>query len=130
MRKRTSFTFREVFYHARGTETDYRKAIDFYQNATQLDPRYALAWSNLSITWLNLSRKFLNGDQAQHAYAQARSAAESALALDPNLAAAHTARGFVLESADFNGRERKPNTVARLNWRRTMMDLRQHWLTY
>ena len=91
-----------VFYHARGTETDYRKAIDFYQNATRLDPRYALAWSNLSITWLNLSRKFLNGDQAQHAYAQARSAAESALALDPNLAAAHTARGFVLESADFD----------------------------
>ena len=91
-----------IFYHARGTETDYRKAIDFYQNATRLDPRYALAWSNLSITWLNLSRKFLTGAQAQQAYAQARSAAESALALDPNLAAAHTARGLVLESADFD----------------------------
>ena len=91
-----------VFYHARGTEADYRKAIDFYQKATRLDPRYALAWTDLSITWTNLSRKFLNGDQAQQAYAQARSAAESALALDPNLAAAHTARGLVLESADFD----------------------------
>ena len=91
-----------VFYHARGTETDYRKAIDFYQNAIRLDPRYALAWSNLSITWINLSRKFLTGEEAQKAYAQARAAAESALALDPNLAAAHTARGLVLESADFD----------------------------
>jgi hypothetical protein len=91
------------FYHARGTEPDYRKAIDFfYQKASRLDPRYALAWTNLSITWTNLSRKFLNGDQAQQAYAQARSAADSALALDPNLAAAHTARGLVLESAEFD----------------------------
>ena len=65
-----------VFYHARGTETDYRKAIDFYQNATRLDPRYALAWSNLSITWINLSRKFLTGEEAQKAYAHARAAAE------------------------------------------------------
>ena len=96
------FYLQGVFYHARGTETDYRKAIDFYQNATRLDPRYALAWSNLSITWLNLSRKFLTGEEAQQAYAHARAAADSALALDPNLAAAHTARGLVLESADFD----------------------------
>jgi tetratricopeptide (TPR) repeat protein len=68
----------------------------------RLDPRYALAWTELSISWLNLSRKFLNGDQAQKAYAEALAAAESALALDPNLAAAHAARGLVLESANFD----------------------------
>jgi tetratricopeptide (TPR) repeat protein len=81
---------------------DYRKAIDFYREAVRLDPRYALAWTELSISWLNLSRKFLNGDEAQKAYGQALAAAECALALDPNLAAAHTARGLVLESANFD----------------------------
>jgi TolB-like protein/Tfp pilus assembly protein PilF len=91
-----------VFYHARGSKADYDKAIDFFRNAVRLDPRYALAWAELSISWLNLSRKFLNGDAAQAAYAQALAAAESALALDPNLTAAHTARGLVLESANFD----------------------------
>jgi TolB-like protein/Tfp pilus assembly protein PilF len=91
-----------VFYHARGSKTDYDKAIGFYRHAIELDPRYALAWTQLSISWLNLSRKFLNGEPAREAYNQALAAAESALALDPNLAAAHTARGLVLESADFD----------------------------
>ena len=51
---------------------------------------------------MNLARKFLKGDKAQEAYAKARAAADAALALEPNLAGAHTARGFVLESADFD----------------------------
>jgi tetratricopeptide (TPR) repeat protein len=91
-----------VFYHARGSKTDYDKAIGFYRHAIELDPRYALAWTQLSISWLNLSRKFLNGEPAREAYNQALAAAESALALDPTLAAAHTARGLVLESANFD----------------------------
>jgi TolB-like protein/Flp pilus assembly protein TadD len=91
-----------LFYNGRGTEADYRKAIDFYQRAIRLDGRYALAQSDLSTTWVNLARKFLNGDEAQRAYAQARAAAEAALALEPNLASAHTARGLVLESADYD----------------------------
>ena len=100
------FYLQGVFYHARGSKEDYRKAIDFYREAVRLDPRYALAWTELSISWMNLSRKFLNGQEAQDAYAQALAAAQSALALDPNLAAAHTARGLVLESNfDWKGAE-------------------------
>ena len=57
-----------VFYDARGTEADYRKAIDFYNAAIRLDPRYALAYTGLSIEWLNLARKFLSGTEAQQAY--------------------------------------------------------------
>jgi len=100
------FYLQGVFYHARGSKEDYRKAIDFYREAVRLDPRYALAWTELSISWMNLSRKFLNGQEAQDAYAQALAAAQSALALDPKLAAAHTARGLVLESNfDWKGAE-------------------------
>ena len=36
------------FYYVRGAEADIRKAIEFLRQATQLDPRYALAWSELS----------------------------------------------------------------------------------
>ncbi len=92
------------FYDVRGTEADFRKAIESYTQATQLDPRYALAWSGLSHAWTNLSSNYLAGALAQEPYAKARAAAERALALSPDLAAAHLARGDLLLLADFDWR--------------------------
>jgi tetratricopeptide (TPR) repeat protein len=34
------------------------KAIEYFTQATQIDPRYALAWSSLAIDWLNLGNHF------------------------------------------------------------------------
>jgi TolB-like protein/Tfp pilus assembly protein PilF len=93
---------RFYFYHV--TEADTRKAIESYTKAAQLDPRYALAWSELSEAWTGLGQAFLGGAPAQEAYAKARVAAERALALSPELAAAHLARGYLLRSADFDWR--------------------------
>jgi TPR repeat protein len=45
------------FYFLRQTEVDYRKAIEYYSQATQLDPYYALAWSGLSRAWTDLRRR-------------------------------------------------------------------------
>ena len=90
------------FYHSRKTEADLRKAIEFYTQATELDPRYALAWSGLSSVWTNLGEVFLEGAPAQVAYAKAREAVDRALALSPELAAAHVARGQLLHFADLD----------------------------
>ena len=90
------------FYYFRRTEADFRRAIEFYKQATQLDPRYALAWSRLSQAWTYLSANSLEGAAAQEAYAKAREAAERALALSPELAAAHVARGYLLQTADLD----------------------------
>jgi TolB-like protein/Tfp pilus assembly protein PilF len=95
------------FYFSRSTEIDLRKAIEFYTQATELDPRYALAWSRLSRVWARLGGGFLEGAPAQEAYARARAAADRALSLSPELAAAHLARGYVLFRAglDWRGTE-------------------------
>jgi len=93
------------FYFLRETEADFRRAIEAYTRATQLDPRYALAWTGLSRAWGGLGREFVwQGAPAEHqeAYAKAREAADRALALSPDLAAAHVARGLMLLSADFD----------------------------
>jgi TolB-like protein/Tfp pilus assembly protein PilF len=90
------------FYHLRGTEADSRKAIEFFAKATQLDPGYALAWSELSILWVFFSGDYLEGAAAQEANVKAREAADRALALSPNLAAAHNARGDLLQLIDFD----------------------------
>jgi TolB-like protein/Flp pilus assembly protein TadD len=92
------------FYNSRATEADFRKAIEFFTQATELDPHYALAWSTLSRAWTNLSIHFLEGTRAQDAFANARAAADRALALSPELADAHVARGFLHLVADFDWR--------------------------
>jgi TolB-like protein/Tfp pilus assembly protein PilF len=92
------------FYFPRLTEADLRKAIEYFTQATQIDPRYALAWSELSHSWTALSSNYLEGTPAQEAYAKAREAADRALALSPDLATAHLARGVLLQNADFDWR--------------------------
>jgi len=93
------------FYRSRNTEADFRKAIESFTQATELDPRYALAWSWLSQAWTSLGQEYLEGAPAQAAYAKARAAAERALTLSPELAAAHLARGYLFQNADFDWRE-------------------------
>jgi Flp pilus assembly protein TadD len=90
------------FYLARGSESDMRKAIDFLTEATRIDPHYALAWAELGRTLTGLAGEFLDGAPAREANAKALAAAQKALALDPQLALAHTARGFVLQTVDFD----------------------------
>ena len=92
------------FYASRSAEADDRKAIEFYTQATQLDPRYALAWSELARVWNNLRSQYVEGAPAQQAYAKAYEAAGRALALSPDLAAAHITRGNLLQYADFDWR--------------------------
>lgn len=92
------------FYYPRGTEADFRKAIELFTQATGLDPRYAVAWAELSRGWTFLSGNFLEGAAAQAANSKAREAADRALSLSPDLAAAHNARGDVLQLIDFDWR--------------------------
>jgi len=90
------------FFWSRNTEADTRKAIESFTHAIELDPRYALAWSGLSRAWASLGIQFLEGAPVQEAFAKARAAADRALSLSPELAAAHVARGYVHSVADFD----------------------------
>jgi len=87
---------------ARVTQADARKAIAAYADATRIDPHYAAAYAQESVTWSWLSGTYLAGEAQQRGYAQARAAADKALALAPDLALAHVARGRQLLFADFD----------------------------
>jgi TolB-like protein/Tfp pilus assembly protein PilF len=92
------------FYVVINTEVNARKAIGLYTAAAQIDPRYAQAWSELSWAWTGLGSTWLSHAPAHQAYANARAAADRALALAPDLAAAHLARAWLLLAADFDWR--------------------------
>ena len=91
-----------AFYNARATETDHQEAVSHYTTAIQLDPRYARAWAGLSAEWTSYAQQNLEGEAAQHAYAEARKAADKAAALQPDLAAAYAARATLKRNADFD----------------------------
>lgn len=92
------------FHADRRTAADQRRAIDALARATRIDPAYAQAWATLSRAWTGLIALELEGDAARDAYAEARAAVETALALAPGLASAHAARGYLLANADYDWR--------------------------
>jgi TolB-like protein/Tfp pilus assembly protein PilF len=85
-----------------GTESSLHAAIAAFEQAIRLDPKYAAAYAQLSRMWSGLGGQYLGGPEAKQAYAKARSAADTALALAPGLALAHLARAKLLLTADFN----------------------------
>jgi TolB-like protein/Flp pilus assembly protein TadD len=89
------------FYSQRNTDDDYRKAINFYQTAVSLDPRYARAYAALGYAQTFLGGSF-RGPQAQQIFATARMSINTALTLNPDLAVAHGARALLLAFADLD----------------------------
>jgi TolB-like protein len=80
------------FYLLRRNVEDFRKAIDYYDQAIKLDPNYALAYAERAEAWTILGD--LTG-QRPMAYPKARSDAEKAVSIAPALAEARAALGFV-----------------------------------
>jgi TolB-like protein/Tfp pilus assembly protein PilF len=76
------------------------KAIGYFQKAVQLDPKSSQAYSGLADAYSYM----IDGDLMPTAkiLPLARDAADRALALDPNLAEAHTARGLVAHELEWD----------------------------
>lgn len=87
------------FYGSNFTLADLREAIGFYDRAIALDPHYADAYAALTFAQINLGRR-ITGAEQQQAYAKARNASATALALAPDLGAVHSAHAYLLRSLD------------------------------
>ena len=75
------------------TPATSRRAIEYFERATALDPNYALAWAGISLT---LASSPMNGDAPPVAVtARAREAAFRAVRADPELALAQYALAYV-----------------------------------
>jgi len=70
--------------------TTLRKAAELYEQATALDPNFALAWSRLARTY---GLMYTNGVPSQETGELTRRAAERALALSPDRSDGHLALG-------------------------------------
>ena len=84
------------------TLDDYRAAIESFGQAIALDPHYARAYAAQAEAWTYLGANFLDAREQRDAYARARVLIDRALQLAPNLAAAHTTHGLLLQWADLD----------------------------
>ena len=82
------------------TVDSLEKAVDYFQQALQKDPGYALAYAGLADAYLVNSVL-----PPKDTSARAREAALKALAIDDNLAEAHVSLGFVKSRYDWNWSE-------------------------
>jgi len=80
------------FHFQRRNLEDFRKAVSYFDEAIRLDPNYALAYAERSEAWSFIGD--LTGQRAT-AWPKAKSDAENAVAIAPELAEAHAALGWV-----------------------------------
>jgi len=93
-----------IFYERRRTAEDQHKAIAYQEEAIRLDPKYALAYAHLSLAKTRFLAVFSvsDGGERERIVAQTRKAADTALALQPDLSIAHQARAAILQLVDLD----------------------------
>jgi tetratricopeptide (TPR) repeat protein len=91
------------FHRGKPDQGSERKAIALFQQAIQRDPRYAAAYAGLAECYLALAQE--NSMAPLEAWPLAQKAANDALALDDELAEAHTTQGIIQLLLDRNWEE-------------------------
>jgi TolB-like protein/Flp pilus assembly protein TadD len=80
------------FWDHKGTEEGWKRAINHYENAVEIDPDYALAYASLSQTSATLSSWTTVSPAGP--LRKAKAAMDKAFELDPDLPDAHVARAY------------------------------------
>ena len=92
------------FYTARNNEPDLRTAIAHFHDAVRLDPGYAAAYAWLGNAQATLAGNYLGGADTASTYAQAQSAIDTALRLNPMLSQAHMTQARLMINRNFDWR--------------------------
>ncbi|HEY3135522.1 MAG TPA: protein kinase [Blastocatellia bacterium] len=103
------------YYWNKRTDESYRKSIDYFQQAIDLDPKYALAQSGLADSYSFMASQSVTSPL--EAMPKAKQAATRALELDDSLAEAHTSLAYVklYYDWDWTGAEKEYKRAIELN---------------
>jgi DNA-binding winged helix-turn-helix (wHTH) protein/TolB-like protein/Tfp pilus assembly protein PilF len=93
------------YFWNRRTPEAHQKAVEEFQQATRIDPRYALAYAGLADAYVLLGSNPNRLLSRADAMSRGRAAALKALELDGDLAEAHTSLAFILVHYDWKSAE-------------------------
>ena len=113
------------FYWNKRTGESLKQAADFYRQAIEKDPNYALAYSGLAETYVLFSS--YDVAPADDSMPQAKASAMRALEIDDSLAEAHTALGFYLSNYQWD-REASEKEYRRAIEMKPNYSTAHHWL--
>ncbi len=101
-------------WNKRSTE-GVSKSIDFFKEAIEIDPLFALAYAGIADAYVVLGNQ--HSVLLSDAYTKAKAAAESALAIDDTLAEAYPTLGYIRGAydRDWNGSEEAFKKAINLN---------------
>lgn len=104
------------FWYKRDKE-NISKAIDYFKQATEADPLFALAWTGLADSYAQLPTVAYGSVPTGEAMPMARAAARKALEIDSDLCEAHVSLGVVKlrYEWDWQGAEREFTRAIELN---------------
>jgi TolB-like protein/DNA-binding winged helix-turn-helix (wHTH) protein/Flp pilus assembly protein TadD len=105
------------YFWNKRTGEGLKKAIDYFNESIQADPGYAKGYSGLADSYALLGDWEYGVLSPQEAFSKAKAAAIKALALDDNLAEAHTSLAFTLDLYDWDwkGAEKEYQRALALN---------------
>jgi serine/threonine protein kinase/Tfp pilus assembly protein PilF len=89
-----------LFYWNKRTGEALKKSIEFFNQAIEKDPGYALAYAGMAEAYVLLPDYYAG--TPQDSFPRAKAAAKRALELDETLAEAHTTLGYALFISDRN----------------------------
>lgn len=103
------------FHSAQRTEEGMKRSLDFFKRAVEKNREYALAWAGLADSYCLLSIYGIM--PTTEGFVLARESAETALAIDDQLAEAHASLGPVKHDGDwdFAGAEREYKMALKFN---------------
>ncbi len=87
------------FFMAKATKEDLNRSIDYFRQAIDLDPEYAMAYAGLSDVYMKLGRY---GRAPAEFVPQSRAAVMKALELDETVAYAHSMLGRIAYQYDWD----------------------------
>ena len=103
---------RGKYHWNKRTETDVRKSVDYFQQAIDKDPTYALAYASLAEGYILFPS--YNVGSASESYPKAKAAALKAIQIDETLAEAHNALAAVKSDYEWKFAE------AEAEWQKTI----------
>jgi tetratricopeptide (TPR) repeat protein len=90
-----------IYFWNKRTDATIRKGIEYFQQAIQRDPNYALAYAGMANAYMVLGN-FSRREDAEEACSKSKEMAKKALQMDEGLAEAHTALAQSLFYCDWN----------------------------
>ncbi len=92
------------YFLSNGTREGQKKSVEYFQQAVNLDPDFALGYAGMADAYTLLGTTFLATMQPREAMPKARVAAQRALEIDSSLSEAHTSLAWIKYRFDWDWR--------------------------